>query len=221
VKWTKLCVPKSKGALNISLLCRWWWKLEKEEGLWQTIVRQKYLNGECVSQLGDRSCNSPVWNDLLKVKEVYMKNRLMVLGNGEMIDFWNDAWCGITPLKKVFPELFDLCNEQKILVAEVAKKSWRFSFRRWLDEHLQNQLRRLYDLLSPFSVSVARDTPKWVKGEKGLFSVKTTYNSLCPQGLGTNMNHIWKAKIPLKIKIFMWLVCNNAILTKDNLIKRK
>jgi len=68
---------------------------------------------------------------------------------------------------------------------------------------------------------VARDTPKWVKGEKGLFSVKTTYNSLCPQGLGTNMNHIWKAKIPLKIKIFMWLVCNNAILTKDNLIKRK
>jgi len=52
-----------------------------------------------------------------------MKNRLMVLGNGEMIDFWNDAWCGITPLKEVFPELFDLCNEQKILGAEVAKKS--------------------------------------------------------------------------------------------------
>ena len=97
--------------------------MEKEEGLWQTIVRQKYLKGKCVSQLGVRSCNSPVWNDLLKVKEVYMKNRLMVLGNGEMIDFWNDAWCGITPLKKVFPELFDLCNEQKILGAEVAKKS--------------------------------------------------------------------------------------------------
>jgi len=35
------------------------------------------------------------------------------------------------------------------------------------------------------------------------------------------MSHIWKAKIPLKIKNFMWLIYNNAILTKDNLIKRK
>ena len=114
----------------------------------------------------------------------------MTLGIGEMTDFWGDAWCGITPLKEKFPELFAIGNEQKCKVAEVAKRGCRLSFRRWLDEHLQNQLRRLYDLLSPFSVSVARDTPKWVKGEKGLFSVKTTYNSLCPQGLGTNMNDI-------------------------------
>jgi hypothetical protein len=32
---------------------------------------------------------------------------------------------------------------------------------------------------------------------------------------------IWKANLPLKIKIFMWLVSQNVILTKDNLIKRK
>lgn len=32
---------------------------------------------------------------------------------------------------------------------------------------------------------------------------------------------IWKAKIPLKVKIFLWLVEQNAILTKDNLIKWK
>ena len=35
------------------------------------------------------------------------------------------------------------------------------------------------------------------------------------------MKFIWQAKIPLKIKIFMWLIYNNAILTKDNLVKRK
>jgi hypothetical protein len=32
---------------------------------------------------------------------------------------------------------------------------------------------------------------------------------------------MWKAKAPLKIKIFMWLVAQGAILTKDNLGKRK
>jgi hypothetical protein len=28
--------------MNISLLCKWWWMLEKE-GLWQVIVRKKYI----------------------------------------------------------------------------------------------------------------------------------------------------------------------------------
>jgi hypothetical protein len=38
---------------------------------------------------------------------------------------------------------------------------------------------------------------------------------------GPSFKMIWKAKIPLKIKIFMWLVSQNVILTKDNLIKRR
>jgi hypothetical protein len=33
--------------------------------------------------------------------------------------------------------------------------------------------------------------------------------------------YIWKVKIPEKIKIFMWLVEQKAILTKDNMVKRK
>jgi hypothetical protein len=33
--------------------------------------------------------------------------------------------------------------------------------------------------------------------------------------------YIWKVKIPEKIRIFMWLVEQKAILTKDNMIKRK
>lgn len=32
---------------------------------------------------------------------------------------------------------------------------------------------------------------------------------------------IWKSKIPAKIKVFLWLMMNNATLTKDNLLKRK
>jgi hypothetical protein len=30
----------------------------------------------------------------------------------------------------------------------------------------------------------------------------------------------WKAKIPLKIKIFLWYLRNGVVLTKDNLVKR-
>jgi hypothetical protein len=40
VKWKHICKPRSKGGLaikdltrfNISLMCKWWWKLEKDNG---------------------------------------------------------------------------------------------------------------------------------------------------------------------------------------------
>jgi hypothetical protein len=29
--------------MNISLLCKWWWKPENGTGIWQEIVSKKYL----------------------------------------------------------------------------------------------------------------------------------------------------------------------------------
>jgi hypothetical protein len=51
VKWKKICRSKGKGGLgimdlwkmNISLLCKWWWVLKNREGLWQEIVKTKYV----------------------------------------------------------------------------------------------------------------------------------------------------------------------------------
>jgi hypothetical protein len=50
VKWDVIAKTKRKGGLgikdlrrmNLSLLCKWWWKIETGEGLWQEIVRKKY-----------------------------------------------------------------------------------------------------------------------------------------------------------------------------------
>jgi hypothetical protein len=53
------------------------------------------------------------------------------------------------------------------------------------------------------------------------FSTKSVYDHLTIVDCGSSFSHIWKAKIPLKIKIFTWLLENNAILTKDNMIRRK
>src|SRR3954464_7438321 len=51
VKWKYVCRPRKKGGLgvknirlfNICLLCKWWWRLEAEEGPWQVFVRKKYM----------------------------------------------------------------------------------------------------------------------------------------------------------------------------------
>jgi hypothetical protein len=65
------------------------------------------------------------------------------------------------------------------------------------------------------------DTITWKWGGKGQFTTKLVYDHLSKDDNGSHFQHIWKAKLPYKIKIFTWLLENNAILTKDNMIKRK
>jgi hypothetical protein len=225
VKWSVIERPKRKGGLgvkdlrrmNISLLCKWWWKIENEEGLWQEIVRKKYkIKGEIV-QLKTKQSNSPLWNDLIKINDLYLKGRDMKIGNGRDTDFRRDSWCDSIPLKERFRELFDLCNEQKGSVADVAGRRWRLTFRRWLDEPAQNQLRQLRAILTTCALG---DEKYMEVGESKNFSVKTMYAQLCRTNAEIHNKRIWKAKIPLKVKVFIWLLQQNAILTKDNLVKR-
>jgi hypothetical protein len=58
------------------------------------------------------------------------------------------------------------------------------------------------------------------EGKNGKYSVKVIYDQLSGAGTGRRFTHIWKAKIPYKVKIFVWLIENNAILSKDNMIRR-
>jgi hypothetical protein len=52
------------------------------------------------------------------------------------------------------------------------------------------------------------------------FSIKSMYDHLTRGDNGPAFTAICKAKIPEKVKIFMWLTAQKAILTNDNMIKR-
>jgi hypothetical protein len=51
VRWRLICKPNKKGGmglkdltrLNISLMCKWWWKIESVVGPWHQFMRIKYL----------------------------------------------------------------------------------------------------------------------------------------------------------------------------------
>jgi hypothetical protein len=228
-QWVKIIKPKSKGGLgvkdlrrmNISLLCKWWWKVENGEGIWQGIIRKKNLAKGPIALLTKSPKNSPVWNDILKVKHVYLKGRAMIVGNGKSTSFLHDRWCGLVFLTDKFPRLYEISKEQKCTVEYMKLKNWRPSFRRWLHEDLQCQLRRLHDIVYRYGINSVNDRAVWEWEKSSIFTVKSIYKHLCSQDFGPNFKMIWKAKIPLKIKIFMWLVSQNVILTKDNLVKRK
>jgi hypothetical protein len=105
-------------------------------------------------------------------------------------------------------------------VEEMAQRGWRLTFRRWLNESQQTQLRQLRDMLSACALSNEKDRVKWIWEKSGAFSVKSMYNHLFSLERNNPKKALWKAKVPMKIKIFMWLVDAKAILTKDNLSRK-
>jgi hypothetical protein len=129
-------------------------------------------------------------------------------------------WCSDMPLATKFADLFEICHEQKGSVAQIVQRGWRLTFRRWLRENLQNQLRELRDILASFAPNEKDDHPKWCWEKSGVSTVKSAYKQLCCNESGASCKMIWRAKLPLKIKIWMWVIEQNAMLTKDNLTKR-
>ena len=61
---------------------------------------------------------------------------------------------------------------------------------------------------------------KWNLDQAGVFTVKSHYLRLIHQNIPNTNKRIWKLKIPLKIKIFLWYLKRGVILTKDNLSRR-
>jgi hypothetical protein len=61
----------------------------------------------------------------------------------------------------------------------------------------------------------------WRWSNNGQFSVHSFYTWLEFGGIpNSEFDTIWKAPIPLKVKIFLWLLKKNKVLTKLNLVKK-
>jgi hypothetical protein len=76
------------------------------------------------------------------------------------------------------------------------------------------------DNLAMVALNSEQDKPKRNLTKSGIFSVKSLYNKLSAVGVDRSFKQLWKAKIPLKIKIWLWLIWHNAIATKDNMKKK-
>ena len=63
---------KDLNKQNISLLCKCWWKLDTQDGLWQKNVKAKCLRNKPVASVKERASDSPSWKALLKWNFIFM-----------------------------------------------------------------------------------------------------------------------------------------------------
>lgn len=93
--------------------------METKYGIWQKIVKLKYLQGH---QSICRQSDSPVWYDMLKVKDIYLSRvDQLQLKMGEQTMFQKDTWLYDMPLCMKFSLLFEPSDQQNITVAQDKK----------------------------------------------------------------------------------------------------
>jgi len=56
---------------------------------------------------------------LLKVRNVYLRGRKIIVGNGRKTLFWRDKWLYEKSLEVLFHDLFAMCLKQNITVEQV------------------------------------------------------------------------------------------------------
>ena len=94
-KWNIVCRPKDQGGLgievleikNMCLLSKWLYKLLHEEGVWQEILQNKYLNNKTLSQVEAKPTDSPFWKGLMKVKDEFFNRGSFIIGDGRKTRF--------------------------------------------------------------------------------------------------------------------------------------
>jgi hypothetical protein len=88
---------KDLNKFNISVMRKWWWKLENYEGPWQDFMRKKYLGDSGIYFAKHRSGDSPMWSELLRIRDIYLCGRRMAIGNGCRNNFWGVLGVVILP----------------------------------------------------------------------------------------------------------------------------
>jgi hypothetical protein len=186
VKWEKICKSKKKGELgiknlrmmNISLLCKWWWMLKNEVGLWQEIVRKKYIKQAPICLVKEKVNDSPLWKDLLKIRHIYLKGRKYKVNNGMSVSFWMDSWLEKKHLCTIYPILFDMCADKNISVHKVWSEGWVVHFQVIPQGIIRNQWYELAAKLNRIPLNNNKDLPLWSWTANNIFSVKFVYDHM-------------------------------------------
>jgi hypothetical protein len=98
----------------------------------------------------------------------------------------------------------------------------QFSFRRYVSPVLFNRWLELVELIKTVGFSVEEDSPVWLFHSSGTYSVSSFYGIINNGGvIPIHTPAVWKLHVPPRIDIFLWLLSNDRLLTRDNLSKRR
>jgi hypothetical protein len=209
--------------MNQCLIAKWIWKIDKgSKELWYRLLKNKYMkrNGFFGSAYQG---TSQFWRGLHKVKHLYQWGAEYHVKKGDKVRFWHDSWRGGVPLKIQFQSIFEICNKPDALVKDFWKEGeWDIPLRRSLFGASLAEWNELMTVLHEVQLDEqGQDKVVWALEKSSEFSTKSLYNCLTHGGVKDKLNDIlWKCKVPLKVKVFLWQAWHNKLPTAESLVKR-
>lgn len=158
-----------------------------------------------------------------KVKHLFKWGAVFKVNNGLNCSFWHDCWLLNVPLRIAYEDLFKSARNVETVVAEHwVDGEWFIDFRRSLTMREYERWGMLREELSALTLSEGTpDQVTWVLEKKGFFSTKSLYKFLAYGGFPNRIaGHLWKCRIPLKIKFFLCQIFNNKLQCGHSLKKR-
>jgi hypothetical protein len=163
-----LGVPELKD-LNLCLLGSWVKRYIRDEGkLWREIIDRKYYRRGNIF-CSDRRHASPFWKCVILIAQAIKHGYRWVVGDGTKIRFWEDSWFGSTPLAVQFWELYCVCNEKTITIAEVwVDGELRLTFRRMFSYQMMQSWDDLISVVENMVLSDESDALVWCYESSGI-----------------------------------------------------
>lgn len=181
---------------NISLLLRWWWKGYREpNSMWSLMIRQIRCQGVHIQgPLLWSKHGSFFWSDLISLKHLFDWSTTWIIGDGS-ISFWYDHW---SPLQSL------------------ALTGTRCSNHAWSLEMASHSIVLPIELTEGNS-----DELIWNWSSNGTYSAKQIYHTLVNGGLVSwEFSDTWQYAIPQSVKIFLFLLSKDKLLTRESLLHR-
>jgi hypothetical protein len=130
------------------------------------------------------------------------------------------GWMGSPFVRCFLYCLMCVVCQEKILHSYLSRKNFILSFRRGLYPRLQNQWQLIQDRAITCALSDESDEVVWALNKNQKFTTKSLYkfheSDIWPQ-----LYLVMESEDPLKIKKIVWQILWNAMLTRDNMKKRK
>ncbi|GKA66100.1 RNA-directed DNA polymerase, eukaryota, reverse transcriptase zinc-binding domain protein [Tanacetum coccineum] len=146
-----------------------------------------------------------------------------IIYNGAPIRFWDDVWCGNTPLKTSFPRVHMLDTDKGCFVVNrISNPDWTSLLRRSPRGGIEaNQFSSLQNLIKDVKLSDHRDTWTWIPDIAKGFSVASVRQLIdsC-LSVGNPQATRWIQAIPIKVNVFLWRLFLNKLPSRVNLDKK-
>lgn len=144
------------------------------------------------------------------------------VGNDRKIRFWEDIWFGNSPLTSQFWDLYIVPNQQTKTIADLWDGTQlKCDFRRTFSDDMMVQWFDLQNIARSVVFSGEEDQLIWQYKTNGFYSSRSMYALVNFRGIRPiYLPAVWNLKIPPRIQVFLWLVSQNKIMTRDNLKAR-